>query len=87
MRNTRSPSLQPYPYSALATSISSTGLQVLTEKQVEGGKTLDDPEISAGAPSLMSAGTHLCFLDRVFRLDTGPMHPALQPNQTAEVKE
>ena len=50
-------------------------------------KTLDDPEISAGAPHLMSVSTHPCFLDRVFRVDTGPTHQALQPDERAEFKE
>lgn len=57
VENTDSPSLQPCPYSALATFMSRSGVQVPTEKQVGKWKLiLDDPELSASAPSLMSSG-------------------------------
>ena len=49
--------------------------------------TLGDLELSTGATRLMPGGTRWGFLDRVFQVDIRPLHQALQPTQTAKVKE
>ena len=90
VRNTSSPSLQPYPYSALGAFMSRTGLQVPTEKQVDEWRTLTlgNPEISADAPSVMPSVAPICSSGTwCSLLKGGPKHQALQPTQTLEAEE
>ena len=89
IRNTSSPNLWLYHYSALPAFTSRTGLQVPAScSWVNGGDcSWVTWALYLVLPAYCYMGNHLCFLERVFLVDIRPMHQALQATQTAVVKK